>query len=98
MSLLRTSTSALRLSASRATVAAPSMMAVRGYADKPDPEFSSAHTSASAKGFEKKEQAQEGAYFREQEAKKLKALREKLSAQRKHLDEVEAAIDDIEKK
>lgn len=56
MSLLRTSTSALRLSASRATVAAPSMMAVRGYADKPDPEFSSAHTSASAKGFEKKEQ------------------------------------------
>lgn len=53
MSLLRTSTNSLRQSVM------PSMrsaMAIRGFADKPDPEFSEPFRRGTSSGFSKREQ------------------------------------------
>lgn len=54
MSLLRTSTGPVRRAAMPAL--RPSTMAVRGYADKPDGEFSDAYRRGQASGFSKREQ------------------------------------------
>ncbi|UZJ54231.1 hypothetical protein CBS101457_003551 [Exobasidium rhododendri] len=74
-------------------------MSIRGYAGKPEEnEFSEQHSSGNLSGFGKREQAQENQYIQQQNADKLKKLREKLAAQRQHLDDVDAAINDLEKK
>ncbi|KAK9237748.1 mitochondrial ATPase inhibitor, IATP-domain-containing protein [Lipomyces kononenkoae] len=48
--------------------------------------------------FTKREKAQEDLYVRQLEAQKLKALRDALKKQREHLDDIEAHLDELEKK
>ncbi|KAK9487452.1 mitochondrial ATPase inhibitor, IATP-domain-containing protein [Lipomyces starkeyi] len=52
----------------------------------------------SADSFTKREKAQEDLYVRQVEAQKLKALRDALKKQREHLDDIEAHLDELEKK
>lgn len=75
MSLLRSSTQALRTASACSSLARPAAMnSARGYAGKPpEGEFAESYQRGSPSGFSKKEQAQEGAYVQREEAAKLKA-------------------------
>ncbi|GAQ39051.1 hypothetical protein AtubIFM56815_007562 [Aspergillus tubingensis] len=53
--------------------------------------------SQHADSFTKREAAQENLYVREKEMEKLRALKAKLSEQRKHLDELDKHIDEFTK-
>ncbi|PWN26314.1 hypothetical protein BDZ90DRAFT_233449 [Jaminaea rosea] len=68
-------------------------LAMRSYAT--GPESSGTGATANSKGFKQREQGEEQKYIREAEAEKLKKLRETLAKQRSHLDDVEAAINDL---
>ncbi|KAJ9656260.1 ATPase inhibitor [Neophaeococcomyces mojaviensis] len=52
--------------------------------------------SASADSFNKREQASENLFIREKEMENLKKLKAKLKEQRKHLDELDAHIQEME--
>ncbi|KAK5937586.1 ATPase inhibitor [Knufia obscura] len=51
---------------------------------------------ASSDSFNKREAASENKFIREREMETLRQLKEKLRAQRKHLDELDAHISDLE--
>jgi len=52
---------------------------------------------ASGDSFNRREQVLENMYFKQHEVENIKKMREKLLAQRKHLDEVESHLDEMEK-
>ncbi|PWN21042.1 hypothetical protein BCV69DRAFT_298833 [Microstroma glucosiphilum] len=89
MSLLRTSAPRSLLASAR-----PIMnISVRTYAGGPG--GSDTGATASSTGFKNREQGQEKEYIVRAEQDKLKKLREQLAKQRKHLDDVETAINDL---
>ncbi|EXJ81116.1 hypothetical protein A1O3_07404 [Capronia epimyces CBS 606.96] len=51
---------------------------------------------ASGDSFNRREQALENVYFRQHELDNIKKMKEKLAAQRKHLDEVESHLIEME--
>jgi len=53
--------------------------------------------SASGDSFQKREQANENMFIRQKEMESLKKLKEKLALQRKHLDELDSHIAELEK-
>ncbi|KIX02596.1 uncharacterized protein Z518_08537 [Rhinocladiella mackenziei CBS 650.93] len=68
------------------------------------PRFSEGDTGAVRSGgvaagdsFIRREQAIENMYFKQHEMENIKKMREKLMAQRKHLDEVESHLNEMEK-
>jgi len=62
-------------------------------------EFSAPKSGGSQSGdsFQKREQANENMFIRQKEMESLKKLKEKLSQQRKHLDELDSHIAELEK-
>ncbi|KAI9867531.1 MAG: hypothetical protein M1823_009114 [Watsoniomyces obsoletus] len=52
--------------------------------------------SASSDAFTRREQASENKFIREKEMESLRKLKEKLAAQRKHLDELDSHIKELE--
>jgi len=52
---------------------------------------------ASSDTFNRREQVLENMYFKQHEMENIKKIREKLAAQRKHLDEVENQLNEMEK-
>ncbi|RMZ89148.1 hypothetical protein DV736_g3636, partial [Chaetothyriales sp. CBS 134916] len=52
--------------------------------------------SASSDAFSRREQASENKFIREKELESLKKLKEKLAVQRKHLDELDKHIEELE--
>ncbi|ETS60870.1 hypothetical protein PaG_04787 [Moesziomyces aphidis] len=91
MSLLRVSSSTL----ARVSKTPTFVMATRGYADGPTDK---AGATASSKGWQQREQAQENQYVQQAEKEKLAKLRESIKKQREHLDQVENQLKDLEKK
>ncbi|CAO1635145.1 unnamed protein product [Jaminaea pallidilutea] len=70
--------------------------AARFYAEGPGGANSTTSSGgASSTGFKNREQGEETKYIMQAEAEKLQRLREQLKKQRDHLDDVEAAINDL---